>query len=61
MKEIVRQDRYWGAEHYFDLDIALLVLNTDVDTGPYIMPACVDWGASMEPKNDEVAYVSTRG
>lgn len=58
VKEIIRPERYLGADHLFDLDIALLVLNNSVQTGDYIMPACMDWGATSEPKHNEVGYVS---
>lgn len=60
VKEIVHQDRYRGADHYYELDIALLVLSSSVVTGEHIMPACVDWSATMEPKHNEEGYVSTR-
>lgn len=60
VKKTVRQHRYLGPNHYYDLDIGLLVLSENVDTGDYIMPACIDWGAAMKPKHDEVGYVSTR-
>lgn len=55
----MRPERYIGLDHLYDLDIALLVLEKSVATSDYIMPACVDWGAAMEPKHDEVGYVST--
>lgn len=60
VKETVHQERYVGPDHFYDLDIGLLVLSKNVNTGPYIMPACIDWSASMEPKHNEVGYVSTR-
>lgn len=61
VKEIIRPARYLGADHLYGLDIALLVLNNSVATGDYIMPACIDWGVTMEPKHDDLGYVSTLG
>lgn len=60
VQEIVRPVRYQGVNNFFDLDVALLVLSKTVNTGDYIMPACMDWSATMKPKNDELGYVSTR-
>lgn len=59
MKDIVRPDRYLGADHLYGLDIALLVLDNSVPTGDYIMPACVDWGAAKKPQHGDLGYVST--
>lgn len=60
VQEIVRPDRYRGVDHLFELDIGLLVLSKSVKTGSYVMPACVDWGVTMEPKHDDLGYVSER-
>lgn len=60
VKEIVRHDKYRGLIHMYELDIAILVLNSSVVTGPYIMPVCVDWGATMQPEHNDTGYVSTQ-
>lgn len=59
VKEVILPERYLGVDHLFDLDIALLVLKQNVVTSPYIMPACIDWAATMLPKHNEIGYVSS--
>lgn len=59
VQELVLPDRYLGVDHLYDLDIALMVLTQSVVTDPNIMPACVDWGVTMEPKHNDIGYVSS--
>lgn len=57
-KELVLPERYVGAEHYFDFDIGLIVLEERVPINNLIMPACIDWTSSMNPMHEDMGIVS---
>lgn len=58
IKDIIRSKRYEGVGRLYGLDIALLVLSEPVDINDNIMPACVDWTASMKLQPNETGVVS---
>lgn len=58
IKDIIRLKRYEGVERLYGLDIALLVLSESLDINDNIMPACVDWTASMKLQPNETGVVS---
>lgn len=50
--------RFVGQNRLFDLDIGLIVLKKEVLLSDLIMPACIDWSSTMNPKPNETGIVS---
>lgn len=51
-------NRFVGHNRLYDLDIGLIVLKKDVLLSAFIMPACIDWSGTMNPKPNETGIVS---
>ncbi|KAG8276080.1 hypothetical protein J6590_072869 [Homalodisca vitripennis] len=57
VREIVVPRFYSGRAAFFALDIGLIDLKTSIQVTAYIMPACVDWQATITINTGTTGYV----
>ncbi|XP_046687207.1 modular serine protease-like isoform X2 [Homalodisca vitripennis] len=61
VREIVVPRFYSGRAAFFALDIGLIDLKTSIQVTAYIMPACVDWQATITINTGTTGYVAGWG